>query len=162
MRAIASRLIAFLALPLCGAQDGYPSCGDCWCIPPNDGLGPCPIWQPQMNFSDEIISTYNRQVPVSWYSLNCNPYEDSSCTTTPSQEMLDVEGAVCAFMYTMESDGSKSCETYELKTFASRGDAELAGGVITHAGSCGLCSTTQDLAVYLTEDFTQAGKNLCD
>jgi hypothetical protein len=136
---------------LCRAEDGYPSCGDCWCIPSNDGLGPCPIWQPQMNFSEEVISTYRRQIPASWYSLSCNPYEESTCATTPPQEMLDVEDAVCAFMYPVDSSGSKSCDTYEMKTFSSRRDAELAGGVVTHAGSCGLCSTTQDLALYLSE-----------
>ena len=43
-------------------------------------------------------------------------------------------------------------------TYTNREDAEKDGGVVTHAGSCGLCSTAKDLSVYLAQDFTTAGK----
>jgi hypothetical protein len=45
-----------------------------------------------------------------------------------------------------------------MKTFETRAAASSAGARITHVGSCGLCSTAQDLSVYLSEDFTTAGK----
>jgi hypothetical protein len=75
--------------------------------------------------------------------------------------MVDVDGAVCAYIYAPSSPSS-SCTgySYSMQTFASREVAEQAGPgvVVTHAGACGLCSTAADLAVYLIEDFTTAGK----
>ncbi|KAJ1406629.1 hypothetical protein B484DRAFT_319705, partial [Ochromonadaceae sp. CCMP2298] len=47
---------------------------------------------------------------------------------------------------------------YSMETFSSRADAERVGAVLTHEGSCGLCSTAQDLSIYLAQDFTDAGK----
>jgi hypothetical protein len=133
------------------ADDSYPSCGNCWCIPPYDGTGPCPVWQPQNNFSTSVIATYKAQQPSFYYSLSCNPYEDANCYTTPPQTMLEVDEAVCAYKYQTEADGSISCVTYEMITYKSRRDAEEDGAVLTHGGSCGLCSTTQDLAIYLSK-----------
>jgi hypothetical protein len=46
--------------------------------------------------------------------------------------------------------------SYRLQTFASRADAEAAGAVPTHAGACGLCSTLEDLALYIEKpDLTE-------
>ncbi len=39
---------------------------------------------------------------------------------------------------------------YRLETFPDRSAAETAGGVVTHEGACGVCSSLQDLAVYLS------------
>ena len=129
----------------------YPTCGDCWCIPGDSGLGPCPVWTPSMNFSSTVVNTYYRQKPTWWYTLNCNPYYDATCTTDPPQVMLDIDNAVCAYVYSSEEDGSKSCDNYVMTTYSSREEALAAGAVVTHGGSCGLCSTTQDLALYLSK-----------
>lgn len=43
--------------------------------------------------------------------------------------------------------------SYRIKTYPSRGEAEAAGGFVTHVGNCGVCSTLQDLAVYANTDF---------
>ena len=126
----------------------YPKCGDCWCIPDNNGLGPCPEWEPETDFSSAVTDAYNAQIPNEILTLNCNPYTEENCTTTPPQVMLDNEEAVCAFKYS-----SDSCATYSMITYASRQDAHRDGAVLTHAGSCGVCSTTQDLALYLSESF---------
>lgn len=72
--------------------------------------------------------------------------------------MLDVEEAVCAYKYPALSDGSDACSAYSMITYASAEAALADGAVLTHAGSCGLCSTAQDLSVYLIQDFTAAGK----
>jgi len=140
------------------AGNQYPMCGNCWCVPDNGGLGDCPDWKPETSFPNKTIDTYQKQAPVSFYILNCNPYKDSSCATEPPQVMLDVDSAVCAYKYIALADGSQSCTNYAMVTYASAADAELDGAVVTHAGSCGLCSTTQDLSIYLIEDFTAAGK----
>jgi len=137
----------------CESDSEYPSCGECWCIPSDNGLGPCPVWQPQSNFSSDVIETYKKQMPSSIYSLNCNPYDDASCTTTPPQTLIDSDDAVCGYVYeTDPADGSQlSCIDYSMITFPARSEAEKSGAVVTHEGSCGLCSTTQDLAIYLSK-----------
>lgn len=44
-------------------------------------------------------------------------------------------------------------------TYSDRSLAETSGAVVAHVGSCGICSTTQDLAAYLrTPDLTTAAK----
>jgi hypothetical protein len=88
------------------------------------------------------------------YSLSCNPYSDDSCQTTPAQAALG-DDAVCAYVYS----GNCPENSYEMVTFASAEAAAAAkNAFVTHVGACGLCSTTQDLAVYLQTDFTTAGK----
>jgi hypothetical protein len=127
------------------ARGQYPSCGECWCIPSNDGLGPCPSWQPQTEFSDEVIMQYKAEILTNPYKLYCNPYVDATCTTTPKQDMLDNENAVCAFKYQ-----DSSCQKYSLVTYSSREGAMQDNATVTHSGSCGLCSTATDLAIYLS------------
>ncbi len=38
---------------------------------------------------------------------------------------------------------------YRLRSFPSAEAARTAGGIVTHTGACGLCSTLKDLAVYI-------------
>jgi len=96
-----------------------------------------------------------KQKKALWiYSLQCNPYEDPTCTTTPVQTSLDDGDAVCAYLYSGTCPGN----SYEMVTYPSHAQAVAAGAFVTHTGSCGLCSTTQDLAIYLDADFTAAGK----
>lgn len=142
-----------------GSCEEFPTCGDCWCIPDNHGLDACPTeWTPTMNFSTSVIKSYQNQQPSFVYALNCNPYTNKNCSTVPLQTMLDVPTAVCAYKYPMVENGEQSCSTYSMVTYFSKEDALADGAILTHAGSCGLCSTTQDLSIYLIEDFTTAGK----
>mmetsp|Transcript_21498 Transcript_21498/g.36005 ORF Transcript_21498/g.36005 Transcript_21498/m.36005 type:complete len:285 (+) Transcript_21498:82-936(+) len=150
-------LIRYSSVPVRG--ETYPTCGDCFCVPALNGSAPCPkLWQPKTEFSAAMIAAYKQQVPLIPYTLNCNPYEDSDCSTSPPQEYLDLDGAVCGFIYSQEADEVISCTSYTMKSYPSRTDAINAGAVITHEGSCGVCSTAQDQALFLTEDFTDAGK----
>lgn len=139
----------------------YPTCGDCWCVPDDNGTAACPLWQPQTDFANSTIETYSAQKPVNKYILSCNPYKDSTCTTTPAQTLLDVDTAVCGYLYETDVDGTKSCSQYSMVTYANRNDLIAAGAVITHEGSCGLCSTTQDLAVYLSKRSAFVTTNRC-
>lgn len=84
-------------------------------------------------------------------ALESDPYEGEPPVPAPA-------GSVCAVM--AEDSESKS---YRLRTFASFDEAEQAGGQVTHAGGCGLCSTLADLAVYirqkdLTSPVRECGK----
>lgn len=140
-------------------SEEFPTCGNCWCIPGNNGLGACPTdWRPTTKFNSSIIKSYQSQQPASIFTLDCNPYKSNSCATFPAQTMLDISTAVCAYKYPTSVDGQQSCSTYSMITYASGSEALADGAVLTHAGSCGLCSTTQDLSIYLIEDFTAAGK----
>ena len=78
------------------------------------------------------------------------------CQTLPPQEYTDLgEDAVCAIHY---QDGN--CSFYELQSYPSWDQAEAAGAFVTHFGSCGPCSTTQDLAAYMnTFDLATATTN---
>jgi hypothetical protein len=143
---VSAMVVGSNGMAVFGAE--FPMCGDCWCVPDDKGTAPCPPEKPQTEFSDVILSVYKAQVPVNAYQLYCNPYTDVDCQTTPVQEMIDNVDAVCAFHYV---DSNNTCSTYSLLTYSSRIEAENAGDILTHLGSCGLCSTTQDLAVYLSE-----------
>jgi len=69
-----------------------------------------------------------------------NPYE-----TTPDLQP-DVN-AVCAVVVT--GDHTYRLETFSETTVAASIDAaETAGGIITHGGACGACSSLADLEVY--------------
>lgn len=66
-----------------------------------------------------------------------DPYQQNTPAPGPA-------GQVCGVV--PEPAGSKS---YRLETFSSKEAAASAGGVVTHTGACGLCSTLRDLAVYM-------------
>lgn len=123
-------------------KESYPTCGDCFCIPSNNGSDPCPSESPETEFSETTLGKYKSQQPEWFYKIDCNPYVDSQCETSPHQIRTESDVAVCGLVYT-------SCDKYIMETFSSREAAEENGAAITHEGSCGLCSTTQDLAIYL-------------
>jgi hypothetical protein len=159
---MSSLKVAYAFAILSGAVYGelYPTCGSCWCIPAMNGSAPCTIWQPQSTFAAQTISAYQSQKAAQIYTIDCNPYEDSACTTSPAQTLLNSDEAVCGYVYSTDADGTQSCTDYSMVTYASRTDLIRFGAVITHEGSCGLCSTTQDLSVYLSK-LCDARTGLC-
>jgi len=59
---------------------------------------------------------------------------------------------VCAFKYSSDDEGcqlSGAPRQYRVKTYKNKGQAEADKAVITHYGRCGVCSTAQNLAVFL-------------
>lgn len=134
------------------SEESFPTCGDCWCVPGNNGADPCPYSEkPPTEFSTETVQAFLGQTALNPYGLYCNPYKESTCQTSPPQLYMDTDSAVCAFVYPQNPDGSTSCSSYYLQTYRSRDDAYAAGAFITHEGSCGLCSTSIDLAIYLSK-----------
>ncbi len=74
------------------------------------------------------------------------PVEDPYVTTP---DAMPDEDSVCAFHNTGPT-------SYRLETHASVTLAQEAGGIVTHGGACGLCSSLDDLAAYAgTQDLTE-------
>lgn len=144
------------------SPDAVAFCGDCHCII-TDENGVCPSPTPQIDYSPEIIAALAAQTALNPYLLDCNPYVSDDfpdaagpCTTTPPQDESLIalgETAVCGLHYSTEN-----CQEYTLQSYSSWEAAESAGAFVTHAGACGACSTTQDLAAYLNSpDLTTEG-----
>ena len=87
-------------------HSSLPRCGPCWCIPASNGTAKCPFWKPNEEFSKQSIAAFRTQKPESIFTLDCNPYLDSTCSTTPAQTYLQIDSAVCAFLYSEKSDGN--------------------------------------------------------
>lgn len=148
-----------------GSLSPLGTCGDCHCIAGNGNE--CPSPTPKTDFSNEMIQELASQTALNPYLLDCNPYASDEfpdliepCTTNPPQEetLLSLgEEAVCGLHY--ESYNNATCsKEYSIKSYISREQAETAGAFVTHAGACGACSTTQDLAAYLkSPDLTTEG-----
>jgi hypothetical protein len=145
--------------------DPIASCGGCHCIVSEGDA--CPTDVPQTNYTTDAIDVWESQVAINAYRLECNPYEDDNCGTFPPQDdsLLALgEEAVCAIHFEKEFASDNQTQTcfaasYQLLTYASMEDAEVAGGFVTHTGHCGVCSTIQDLAAYVKSvDLTTQGK----
>lgn len=77
-----------------------------------------------------------------WAEVTDDPY----AAPAPAEDPADT---VCAFF-------ADTPDTYHTETVTSREGAEAAGGRVTHTGHCGVCSTLQDLAVYMSvNDLTE-------
>ena len=122
----------------------YPTCGDCWCSPSYD----CPEWEPE-TYSCDTIAELKAQVPDNIYTIDCNPYAEGDCVTDPVQEYVELgDEAVCGLKYYSDVEG-KSCTNYVMESYESWEKAEADGAFVTHIRSCGVCSTTEDLAAYM-------------
>jgi hypothetical protein len=76
------------------------------------------------------------------------PDSDPYGALVPPEEAPD---AVCAFLPGTSGDWS-----YRLETFNSTAEAVAAGGIPSHTGACGVCSSLDNLAVYIgIEDLTE-------
>jgi hypothetical protein len=139
------------------------SCGDCHCALNND-QATCPE-KPQTDFSIDFVETLMAQQLIDDLSAfgDCNPYGDPNCpvpfTTEDDGSLAGAEtttrsSSVCGVHYQ-----DVECTQYKLKTYSSPQAAENAGAHVTHTGPCGLCSSMQDLGVYLAiQDMTSIGK----
>lgn len=136
----------------------YPTCNGCYCIPDEiDGEKKCPKDNPESHFSG--VSTnealrFSSQVAVNEFELNCDPFTEEWCQTQPPQKLVELgDEAVCGIQY---KHSRSVCPTqYKLVSYASWEEAEEAGAIVTHVGACGVCSTSKDLAVFMsTRDFS--------
>jgi len=128
-------------------DDNYAYCGTCECIV-TDGDS-CPSDVPPKEFTPEYEEFLKSLEVLNPYELYCNPYQDDDCETTPPQPsdlMALGDTAACGLVYEIDNN----CPTkYNLVSYASVDELESDGAVLTHHGACGVCSTTQDLAVYI-------------
>jgi len=104
---------------------------------------------------DTIIETqFSDATYTSGFEV-ADPYAEKAAETVRSwQTDARHDTEVCAVRFT---DAERVA--YELRGFASRGEAAAAGFTVTHQGRCGSCSTLKDLAVYLsTPDLTKPAR----
>lgn len=109
----------------------------------NTGLTPeecvsicnCKGFEPRIFSPSEIEELKNWELTEPLEQLLSDPYNEA----TPI-----VEEGVCAIIIDDLAE-----KKYHIKSFNSEAEAEAAGAIVTHLGPCGLCSTLQDLAVYL-------------
>jgi len=106
------------------------------CRPERLGPGLEPFVPPEYGTA-EIEALRHRRLVDPPGLLPADPYGD------PSLVPVDT-GGVCAVLAVTEVPGG-----YRLQTFPDEPAAAAAGGVVTHTGACGVCSSLQDLAVYL-------------
>ena len=158
-------LLCILLLVVFSTAEGpdYAYCGDCHCIVVNDGDDndepSCPAEAPPTEFRADYVAFLQSLQVTNPYELSCNPYQDDACETTPPQSNLTALGdaAACGVVYDLvegpsgdDDDDQHECPTrYRLVSYASVEELEKDGAVLTHHGACGVCSTTQDLAVYI-------------
>jgi len=158
------------------AEDGLPLCMKCHCTPSWDqdpATFTCPTEAPPpWQYSAETIETLASQQVLNPYSLECDPYQNKTCDTVPSLEKNKWSNtAVCGLLFQeppvdavqswrRRQQGSTCPLTnYTTQTFASEQEATNNRAVITHTGPCGACSTTQDLAAYMSHpDMVHAGR----
>ena len=150
--------------------DGLPLCRGCHCTPeweedPEQFVcpeEPPPTWQ----YSTEVIEALRSHVATNPMKLDCNPYEEEGCDTTPSLAKGSWgDDAVCGLIYDVPSEdtgisrSSCSLTNYTIQSFQSAEEASSVNAVVTHMGPCGVCSTTQDLAAYMTHpDMVAEGR----
>lgn len=86
--------------------------------------------------------------------LNDDASDNTTATDEVEIEIVPLETETCE---------GKDTNFYRIKTYPSREAAELAGGFVTHVGSCGVCSTLQDLAVYANMEsiYATSPGNFC-
>ena len=162
-----------------GSKCPFGKCGDCYCAPQEGET--CPVefsTAGQFVYTDETISKFRNLQPSFTYDIeptedgkDCDPYkqdDESKCVISPSIPPIH-DGQVCAFKYhyddpeVFDSRKRKDLEicpdSYSPITYDNRTEAEKDGSFITHEGRCGLCSTAQDLAAYISlPDMTTDGK----
>jgi hypothetical protein len=126
----------------------FPECDGCFCVTKDEE--PCPIAnEPETKFDAliPILRAFHLTEPT---VLGCNPYERSDCERVPAAQ----PGGAC--LVVLHNDDRSCPGQYSLQTFlGTPEEARSAGLYVTHAGPCGVCSSLQDLAVYM-----QVGSNL--
>ncbi len=132
----------------------YARCDSCHCIKTSP-TERCPVEQtPFLDYSTDTTKLLEFQRPFNYYNLTCNPFDTSPCRTSPMQSYVGEEekdSAVCAIKYQYSNNSPDSCpSTYTIRTYSSLQASYFDDlSTVTHMGACGVCSSTQDLAVLI-------------
>ncbi len=162
-------LLIALALVGCGDDDGEPDAGALACArlfgTPNEqtGLGSdrcgpgCSCGEATFtppshdaSFLRSLIEDWRLETPYA--PLTEDPY---AAAAPPDASVA----TVCAVL--PGANASARPRTYTLATFASMDAAHAAGARPTHYGRCGVCSTLENLAVYVRENDLTAPVRAC-
>ncbi len=95
----------------------------------------CKGYEPRIFSAADIETLKTWELSEPFADLTSDPYNDP---------LPPEESGVCAIV--IENFAEKK---YRLQSFNSEAEATAAGAFVTHLGPCKLCSTLQDLAVYL-------------
>jgi hypothetical protein len=101
-------------------------------------------------FIQSLVDDYVLETPFA--PLASDPYE----AAPPPEDTAD---AVCAVLLT--GDPGAHPRAYRLVTYPSMKAAEAAGAHPTHYGHCGVCSTLDNLAVYMRENDLSSPVRAC-
>lgn len=112
MRRGAGVFLAQLAviLPLSVGQsvlDQIGFCGDCYCVPSVGETCPGMESMPQVEFSQEYLTTLRSLSLDNPFFLGCNPYESEECDTTPPLET----GDACVVEVSVPQTPGATCPT---------------------------------------------------
>lgn len=107
-------------------------------------------WTPPVYGDDDVAALLALQIDAPLDALTHDPYDDD----LPALDADDP--AVCGVLVDDEAP-----DRYALASYDTYGDAIDAGAHVTHTGRCGLCSTLQDLAVYMREPDLTAPVRQC-
>jgi hypothetical protein len=110
-------------------------------------------WAPP-DYSEEFVQALvDGWTPASpAASLTADPYAGPAPVEDPPE-------TVCAVVPQASADAGP--RPYSLSTFASSDEARAAGGLVTHFGHCGVCSTLANLAVYIRDNDLTAPVRAC-
>jgi hypothetical protein len=98
-----------------------------------------------------LLAALRSKIPIGPLLLQGDPY----ITGQAGNPIASPAGAACGIKF--EPDRVH----YRLATFADPAAVRSAGFAVTHYGACGLCSTLQDLAVYLEKPDLTAPVREC-
>ena len=136
---------------------GLAVCGDCHCSYADSEIKECPE-KPPTEFTGAFLQSLLDLKPLyPLPTLECDPYQAGECETTFSSTVSD-GNSVCAMHYMSQNSG-KMCDSYWMVTYPNATAAQAAGAYVSHRGACGLCSSLQDLVVYMKyHDLTTLGQ----
>lgn len=128
-------------------EQTFGSCDGCFCIPASGEA--CPVNRTPPTDFGSLIPLYRS---LTWKNpylpLECDPYSDSNCGTTPPLQI----GGACIIQVEGKSNGTCTANSkYTTYTYPGSFDEAKANSSlhVTHEGACGTCSSLQDLSVYM-------------
>jgi hypothetical protein len=110
-----------------------------------------PVLAAEGNVEPRLLTALRSKIPIDPLTIQEDPYLVWAARNPP----LAPTGTVCGIRF--EQDQIH----YRLATYADATAARAEGFAVTHVGSCGTCSTLQDLAVYLEKPDLTAPVRSC-
>jgi hypothetical protein len=104
-------------------------------------------------------AAFIRSLAQDWVSTTPFPPLDVDPYAGASSPPEDPAGTVCAVL--PQGDAQVRPRPYSLVTYGSEAEARNAGAHPTHFGHCGVCSTLENLAVYMRENDLTAPVRAC-